>query len=95
MAQNTTKIVPAGVWFQLTDANATNVTLHVNSVVGSVLLQPAVGAVTPTSESGSLRFNQHERIINTPLQNMFPGAGAVNRLYAFAANGAEIFISHA
>jgi len=95
MAQNTTVTIPPRVWTQLTDANATNVTVQVNNVNGNVLLTATIGAVAPTTELGSLRLGQGQYIINTALQSIFPGAGAVTRLYAYAEQGAEILISHA
>lgn len=95
MAQNTTITVTPRVWTQLTNADATNVTVQVIDSEGAVLLKPAIGAVAPTDELGSLRLPEGDFILNTALQNLFPGAGLVTRLYAYSENEAKVLISHA
>lgn len=95
MAQNTTITVPPRAWTQLTNADATNVTVQIINSNGAVLLKPAIGAVAPTDELGALRLPKEDFILNTALQNIFPGADAVTRLYAYAEDGADVLISHA
>ena len=95
MAQNTTLSIPPRTWTQLTNADATNVTVQVIQSLAPVSLQAAIGAVAPTTEAGSLRLPAGDFIVNTALQNIFPGAGLVTRLYAYSEQGAEVLISHA
>lgn len=95
MAQNTTITVPPRAWTQLTNADATNITIQIVNSNGPVLLKATIGAVPPTDELGALQLPEEDFIVNTALQNIWPGAGLVTRLYAYSENEAQVFISHA
>lgn len=94
MAQNTTITVPPRTWTQLTNSNATNVTVD-NFGNDGVLLKGAVGAVPPTDELGALRYDRGQRIVNVTLDHLFLGLAGVNRLYAYHEQGTTITIQHA
>lgn len=94
MAQNTTKSVAAAAWTQLTDANITAITFQ-NISGNFVLIKGTVGATAPTTADGAIRYNPGQGERNALLTDLFPGLSGVNRLYAWAQDGAQVVVSHA
>lgn len=93
MAQNTTIIVPAKTWTQLTDADVTSITFH-NTTGYYVLIKGTAGATAPTDDGGAIRYDPGQGERNVFLSELFPGISAT-RLYAYAPTGAEVMVSHA
>lgn len=93
MAQNTTIIVPAKTWTQLTDADVTAITFQ-NTAGYHILVKGATSAVAPTNDDGAIRYNPGQGERNVFLSELFPGIAAV-RVYAYAPTGAEVMVSHA
>ena len=93
MAQNTTLIVPANTWTQLTDANVTSITFQ-NTSGYYVLIKGVAGATTPTDDDVAIRYNPGQGERNVLLYDLFPGIAAT-RVYCYAPSGAEIMVSHA
>lgn len=94
MPQNTTINVAKDTWTQLTDANISAITFQ-NISDGHILVKGTVGAVTPTNATGAIRYNPGQGERNVLLSDLFPGLTGVNRVYAFAPNGAAVVVSHA
>lgn len=95
MAQNTTITVPPRTWTQLTNADATAITIQVQSTVNPIFVKGTVGAVPPTSFLGCLQLNPPDQFVNQTLAHFFPGVAGVTRLYAYSEQEAQVFISHA
>ena len=94
MAQNTTVNIPANTWTQITDANVTALTFQ-NISGNFVRVKGTVGATAPTDLAGSLRYNPGQGERNVALTDLFPGISGVNRVYVFAADGAQVVVSNA
>lgn len=94
MAQNTTKNVVAATWTQLTDANITTITFQ-NISGNFVMVKGTVGASAPTDLAGAIRYNPGQGERNVALADLFPGVSGVNRVYAYAQDGASVVVSHA
>ena len=94
MPQNTTINVAKDTWTLLTDANVTSVTFQ--NVSGSfVQIKGTVGASAPTTLAGAIRYNPGQGERNVTLTDLFPGLSGVNRIYAYAPDGAAVVVSHA
>lgn len=95
MAQNTTTDIPAVTWTQVTTADITSATFQ-NNGGNAVWILATVGAIAPTGGAKGIRYNpgSGERSSVT-LATLFPGLSGANRLYAYAPDGARVFISHA
>lgn len=94
MAQNTTINTTANAWVQLTDANVPAITFQ-NVGSNHILIKATVGAVTPTSTAGSIRYNPGQGERNTLLSDLFPGLSGANRVYAYATEIVPVVVSHA
>lgn len=94
MAQNTTINVAANTWTLLTDANVSNVTFQ-NISGNFVQIKGTVGAVAPSNLAGAVRYNPGQGERNVLLADLFPGLSGVNRIYAYAPDGAAVVVSHA
>jgi hypothetical protein len=92
MAQNTTKIIPAKTWTQLTDADVTTITFQ-NTSGFYVLVAGTAGATAPTDDAGAIRYNPGQGELNTALSDLFPGISAT-RVYVYAPIGGEVMVSH-
>jgi len=93
MAQNTTLIIPAKTWTQLTDADVTSITFQ-NTAGYHILVKGTTSASAPTDDDGAIRYNPGQGERNATLSDLFPGISAV-RVYAYAPTGAEVMVSHA
>ena len=93
MAQNTDIDLPIGAWTQLTNADATAVTFQ-NKSGNFVLIKGTASASAPTDETGAVRYNPGQGERNVTLSELFAGITAV-RVYAYAATGGIVMISHA
>lgn len=94
MAQNTTVNIPANVWTQITDGNVSSITFQ-NIAGNFVRVKGTVGATAPTDLAGSIRYNPGQGERNVLLADLFPGISGVNRVYVFAADGAQMVVSNA
>ena len=96
MPQNVTVTAPSGVWTQLTDANVTNITFQ-NVSAPIMLIKGTVGATAPTDTAGALNYERGQGERNVALADLFPGVSGVNRVWAYASNGAQgsVMVSHA
>jgi hypothetical protein len=94
MAQNTTVVLPAQKWTQLTDADAASVTFQ-NIGQNDVLVMGRSSAAAPETSDGALLYepNQGEKLI--ALATLFPGVTTPVRLYAYSGGGSRVMISHA
>jgi hypothetical protein len=92
-------VCPAGVWTELTAANATTVTFQV--IGGSIEVRGAVGATPPTGNVRGYRYHarpdgkqSEQGELRLTLADLAAGA---NRLYARPINGrpAKVLVDHA
>lgn len=93
MARNTTLIIPAQTWTQLTDADVTSITFQ-NTAGYYMLVKGTAGATAPTDDDGAIRYNPGQGELNTALADLFPGISAT-RVYVYAPTGGEMMVSHA
>jgi hypothetical protein len=95
MAQNTTKDIAAATWVQLTDADISAATFQ-NNGSNAVFIAATATASAPSNTLGAIRYNPGagERSTVT-LAQLFPGVTTPARLYAYAPQGGQVFISHA
>lgn len=94
MPQNTTINTTANSWVQLTDANIAAITFQ-NVGSNHILIKGTVGAVTPTSTDGAIRYNPGQGERNALLVDLFPGLSGANRIYAYATDVVPVVVSHA
>lgn len=94
MARNTTITLTAGAWTQLTDADATNITFQ-NRGGTHMFVAGATDATPPTDFNGSIRYNPGQGERNVAIADLFLGLTTPDRLYAYADQGIDVFVSHA
>jgi hypothetical protein len=92
MAQNTDKVIPAGVWTELTDANVSSITFQ-NKSGDYILVKGTTNTTAPTDDDGAIRYNAGQGERNSRLTDLFPGISAV-RVFAYAIRGATVMVSH-
>ncbi|MEM9341418.1 MAG: hypothetical protein AAGA87_00065 [Pseudomonadota bacterium] len=93
MPQGTTITLPDDQWTELTNDNATTVTVQSLSA-WPVQVKGSVNATPPTDDLGALELSPNIGIINQTLQDVFPGSG-FTRLFAKGRSGARVVIWHA
>jgi hypothetical protein len=95
MAQNTTKDVAASTWVQLTNDDIAAATFQ-NNGSNAVMIVATTDATDPTNSNDAIRYNPGagERSTVTFAQ-LFPGVTSPVRLFAYAPQGGQVFISHA
>lgn len=92
MARTDTLTVPQS-WTQLTNADATDVTVQVKS--GSVYLVATVGATPPADFDNAVLFEVGP-VEKFSLADLAPGTASATRIYAHAASPlCSVYISHA
>jgi hypothetical protein len=95
MARNDDITLPAGVWTQLTNANAAAVRVQ-NKTGYSILLKATNGTTAPTTTVGALEILPFTVLdAGMPLADLWPGVAGANRLWAFSDIGATVSVSHA
>lgn len=94
MPQNTTVNLSAATWTQLTNGDTARITFQ-NTSGTHVIVKATVGATAPTNLTGGIRYNPGQGERNVLLSDLFPGVTGVNRVYAYAQDGAAVMISHA
>lgn len=94
MAQATTVTLDAGVWTELTNADATAVTFQ---SVGSheVKLKGTAGQLQPSNDLGAFVYPYPQGAVNIALADVFLGVPGVNRLWAKSSTGGAVVIHHA
>lgn len=95
MAQNTTVELLPKRWNQLTNGDVTAITFQVLNSSQSVLIKATVGAVPPTDQTGSAKYERGEGELVIPLASLFPGVAGANRVYAYCEVESQVFVSHA
>jgi hypothetical protein len=93
MAQNTTILVPALTWTELTNDDVTSITFQ-NRTGYPVFVKGTEDDTAPSDASGAIRYNPGQGELNVELADLFPGITAV-RLWAFAEIASEVTVSHA
>lgn len=94
MAQNTTIKIPAKTWTLLTDSDVTAVSFQNQSSV-HVMIAATTSATPPTDLTGAIRYNPGQGERNATVANLWLGLSSPDRLYAWAEDPAQIWISHA
>jgi hypothetical protein len=92
MAQNTTVTLTAGVWTQLTNANATNI-MWENREGYSILVKGTADATQPTDDLGAVEYPGRTGERSVVLADFFPGITAV-RLWGYCNSDARVMVSH-
>lgn len=95
MAQNIDIALPAGGWVLLTNSDVTALRVELKQGI-RVDLMATVGAVPPSSTSGSLVLERGAILsADIDLTATFTGVAGANRVYAFSGYGGLISVSHA
>ena len=94
MAQNTTITLAAETWTQLTDADVTSITFQ-NKGGFHMFIAGTTDATAPTNFDNALRYNPGQGERNVSMSDLFPGLTGADRVYAYAANSVDVFVSHA
>jgi len=92
MAQNTDIDLPIGAWTLLSNADITAITFQ-NKSGNYILVKGTAGAVTPTDDGGSIRYNAGQGERKVLLADVFLGIAAT-RVYAYAPTGGIVMVSH-
>jgi hypothetical protein len=91
--------IPANTWTLLTvnDVTALTVSNPTPAGVQPVLLKGTVGATPPTTPAGAIPLESLGSIFSSDatLAEMFPGLGAVTRVYAWSEFPTVLMVSHA
>lgn len=95
MPQNTTALVPAGVWTQLTDDNVSAIAIQNQS--GHILrLQATNGLTAPTGFGGAIDLLPYANFTAAHLlSELWPGVPGANRVWAWSTVAANVRVSHA
>jgi hypothetical protein len=94
MAQHTTVAVPAEVWTQLTNGDATAVTFQ-NRGGLDVYIAATTNTTAPTSLDTALVYGGGQGERGVDIADLFPGLAGADRLWAYSPAAARVFISHA
>ena len=94
MPQNTTIHIPGGAWVPLTDADVTAITFQ-NVGINFVFIQATTDTTAPTTIAGSIRYNPGQGERNVAMSDLFPGVSGGDRLWAYAGQPTDVFVSHA
>lgn len=95
MARNENVPLPAGVWTQLTNANASALRVQ-NRSASSILLKATVGEGAPTNDQGAIELMPGEILAaDMTLAQLWPEPAGVNRVYAMSFVGGTASVSHA
>jgi hypothetical protein len=93
MPLNTTLTIPASTWTQLTDADVTAITFQ-NVGGNHILIKATTDTTAPTNFLAAIRYNPGQGERNVSLADLFPGLSARDRIWAWADNTTQIFVSH-
>lgn len=93
-AQNP-KLEP-GVWTLITVNDVTALTVS-NLGTSPVYLKGAIGAVAPTNALGAVVLDAYDTLLSNvaTMAILFPGLGAVTRVYALSDIGGLVSVNHA
>jgi hypothetical protein len=87
--------LPAGVWTQLTNANASAIRVQNQSGI-TVELQATNGGTAPSDNRGSIGLEARETLAaDLTLAQLWPGIVGANRIWAFAYTSVTVSVSHA
>lgn len=93
MAQNTDITLTADTWTLLTNSNVTAITFQ-NKGAYHILVKGTTGAVAPTDDNGSVRYNPGQGERNVLLADIFSGISSV-RVWAKSRKSLSVMVSHA
>ena len=93
MPKNDTDHIPGGAWVQLTNADVTAITFA-NVGTNVVRVTATVGAIAPTSIRGSIPYPPGWGECRD-LSEIWKGVPGANRVWAYAGQPTDVFVSHA
>lgn len=93
MAQNTTIVVPADTWTQLTNADAATITFQ-NQGSCSVLIKATIDGTAPTDKTGALQYAPGMGEKKMTVADVFLGLTSPDRIWAWASEAVPIMVSH-
>jgi hypothetical protein len=95
MARNEDIALQAGVWTQLTNANAASVRISLRTGQ-AVELQATNGTTPPATASGSVPLTPFGTLAaDLTLADLWPGVSGANRLWALSPVYQTVSVSHA
>lgn len=94
MARSEDIIIPEKVWTEITLNDVASITFQNKAASGRIHVQATVGSVAPVGVSGAT-YEAGEGEYDLPLTNAFLGVTGANRVWVYAVNSAEVFVSHA
>lgn len=94
MAQSATVTLAPETWTQLSNADISAITFQNRSDYDAFVVVQN-GTTAPTSFDDALRYAPGQGERNVSLTDLAPGVTTPNRVFAYAKNGGEVFVSHA
>lgn len=95
MARSEDILIPAQVWTQITNDDVTTITFQNKSTRNRIQVQATVGAVAPTGGVEGTIYEPSGGEYDLPLATAFSGVPGANRVWVYAVNSTEVFVSHA
>jgi hypothetical protein len=95
MAQYDTVTLTAGVWTQLTDADASSITFQNLPTTNAILVKATTDGTAPTTIDGAVRYLPGQGERNVSLADLTPGLTGADRLWALSDAAATVAVSHA
>ena len=87
MARNETLTITKKTMTEITNEDATSITFQVQK--GRASIVPSTSSTAPSDTDGALRYHQGQGEANVPLDDLFPGFGAVRLLRISSVSSTE------
>lgn len=94
MARNENLDLSPNSMTQLTNADASKITIQ-NASDNFVSIYANSSATNPDATDGHIILPPRGLLVNESISDLFPGISGADRVFAMAAHGARLFVSHA
>ncbi len=94
MARSEDLIIPAKTWTEITNSDVSSITFQNKSASIPMQVQSTVGSVQPTGVEGVL-YTAGTGEFGLSLSSGFAGVTGANRVWVYANQQIEVFVSHA
>jgi hypothetical protein len=94
MARSGDIIISAKTWTEITSGDVTSITFQNKSAATLMQVQATAGSVTPIGVEGVI-YSPRVGEFGISLASAFPGVPGANRVWVYANQKIEVFVSHA
>ena len=94
MARSEDLIIPAKTWTEITNSDVSSITFQNKSASIPMQVQATAGSVQPTGVEGVL-YTAGTGEFGLSLPSGFSGVTGANRVWVYANQQIEVFVSHA